>query len=146
MRYHHLTLLPLPPGGTLLFLNSRHIVKVSFLATAENWIIFPAIFDILYLDYRSFISIFMCAFGHFCRFYPPFLYLGDNMVHDQHVLFKLHAFIILFFLMSCPEPPMCISGVGSFPVPSGGPLTTFPVHLHVEKLVLYSENLYYIYL
>ena len=33
---------------------------------------------------------------------------------------------VLFF-MSCQEPPMGISGVGSFPVQSGGSLIFFPV-------------------
>ena len=47
------------------------------------------------------------------------------MFHDQHVSHKWHIFAILFFL-SCPEPPMDISGVGSFPVWSGGSLIIFP--------------------
>ena len=56
-----------------------HNMKVIFLATAENWIIFPFIIDILYLDYRRhLISIFRCAFWQFCSFPPPFLYLGDE--------------------------------------------------------------------
>ena len=44
------------------------------------------------------------------------------MFHDQHVSHKWHVFAILFFLMPCPEPPIGISGVGSFPLWSGGSL------------------------
>ena len=49
------------------------------------------------------------------------------MFHDQYVSHKWHVFIILFF-MSCPEPPMGKSSVGSFPVQSGGsqPIYFFP--------------------
>ena len=50
------------------------------------------------------------------------------MVHDQHVYHKWHVFVIF---MSCPEPAMGISGVGSFPVQSGGPLINFPALLGV---------------
>ena len=47
-----------------------------------------------------------------------------NMVHDQHVW--THDVSAILFFMSCPEPPMIISGVGSFPVQSGGSLIFFP--------------------
>ena len=47
------------------------------------------------------------------------------MFHDQHVSHKWHVFVILFIL-SCPEPPMGISSVGSFQVQSGGSQITFP--------------------
>ena len=46
------------------------------------------------------------------------------MVHDQHV-FTHGMYLPFCFFMSCPEPPMCISGVGSFPVQSGGSLIFF---------------------
>ena len=42
------------------------------------------------------------------------------MFHDQHVLTNCMYFAFCFFLMSCSEPPMGISSVGSFPVQSGG--------------------------
>ena len=44
-------------------------------------------------------------------------------------------FAILFF-MSCPEPPMGISGVGSFPVWSGGSLNIFSSSLGVGNVAL----------
>ena len=48
-----------------------------------------------------------------------------NMFHDQHVL--THGMYLPFcsFFMACPEPPMGMSGVGSFPVWSGGSLIIF---------------------
>ena len=46
-----------------------------------------------------------------------------NMFHGQHVSHKWHVF--LNFVMSCPEPPMGRSEVGSFPVWSGGSLIIF---------------------
>ena len=39
------------------------------------------------------------------------------MFHDQHVVTNG---MYLPFFMSFPEPPMGISGMGSFPVRSGG--------------------------
>ena len=45
------------------------------------------------------------------------------MFHDQHVSHKWHVFAIFF--VSCPEPPVGISDVGSFPMWSGGSLITF---------------------
>ena len=48
----------------------------------------------------------------------------------QHVSHIWHVFVILFF-MSCPEPPMGISGMGSFPVWSGGSLNYFSSSLGV---------------
>ena len=53
-----------------LFFNFSHFVKVTFLATAENWIIFQVIFDILKLDYRSLASNFTCVLGTFEGFLP----------------------------------------------------------------------------
>ena len=47
-----------------------------------------------------------------------------NMVHDQHVF--THGMFCHFVFMPCPELPMGISGVGSFPVQSGGSLIFFP--------------------
>ena len=67
------------------------------------------------------VCIYRYAFRHILGFYPPFLYLGKEHVHDQHVL--THGMYLPFcFFMSCPEPAMGISGVGSFPVQSGGSL------------------------
>ena len=63
--------------------------------------------------------------GIFSVFLPVLSLLNViNMVHDQHV-FTWHVSAILFF-MPCSEPPMGISGVGSFPVQSGGSLIFFP--------------------
>ena len=47
------------------------------------------------------------------------------MFYGQHVLKNgmYLPFCVLF--MSCPEPPMCISSVGSFPVQSAGSLINF---------------------
>ena len=47
------------------------------------------------------------------------------MFHDQHVLTYGMYLPFCSFFMSCPEPPMGISGVGSFPVQSGGSLIIF---------------------
>ena len=44
-----------------------------------------------------------------------------NMFYDRHVL-KNGMSLPFGFFMSCPEPPMGISGVGSFPVWYGGSL------------------------
>ena len=47
-------------------------------------------------------------------------------------MFIINGMYLLFFtFMSCPEPPLGISSVGSFQVESGGPLTIFPVLLGV---------------
>ena len=46
------------------------------------------------------------------------------MFFDQHVL-RNGMFLPFCFFMSCLEPPMGISGVGSFPVWSGGSLNIF---------------------
>ena len=43
------------------------------------------------------------------------------MFHDH----TWHVSAILFVFMPCPEPPMGISSVGSFPVQSGGSLILF---------------------
>ena len=43
------------------------------------------------------------------------------MFHDQHLLTN-DIYLPFCFFMSCPEPPMGISSVGSFPVWSGGSL------------------------
>ena len=43
------------------------------------------------------------------------------MFHDQHVLTN-GMYLPFYFMMSCPEPRMDISSVGSFPVQSGGSL------------------------
>ena len=51
-------LLPLPQGDT-------------FLATAENWIIYMLYLTSYIISYRrSLVSIFRCAFRHFCGFLP----------------------------------------------------------------------------
>ena len=47
------------------------------------------------------------------------------MFHDQHFLTNGMYLPFCSFFMSCPEPPMDISSVGSFPVWSGGSLIIF---------------------
>ena len=54
------------------------------------------------------------------------------MFHDSTCFHTWHVSAILFFfLMPCPEPPMGISSVGSFPVQSGGSLIFFSSSLGV---------------
>ena len=48
------------------------------------------------------------------------------MFHDQHVSHKWQVFVILFLFLSFPELSTGIFGVGSFPVPSGVSVITFP--------------------
>ena len=52
------------------------------------------------------------------------------MFHDDHV-FTDGMYLPFLFFMSCPEPPMGISSVGSFPVWSGGSLNIFSSSLGV---------------
>ena len=40
-------------------------------------------------------------------------------------------YLSFYFFMSCPEPPMDISGEGSFPVQSGDYLINYPTLLGV---------------
>ena len=55
------------------------------------------------------------------------------MVRDQHVYHKWHVCNLIF--MSCPELPMGIFGVGTFPVWSGCSLINFPAHSGVGSLL-----------
>ena len=50
-------------------------------------------------------------------------------------MFSHMAYICHFVFMPCPEPPMCISSVGSFPVQSGGSLIFFQL-LRCRNLAL----------
>ena len=52
------------------------------------------------------------------------------MFHDQHVLTN-GMYLLFVFFMSCPEPFMGISGVGSFLMQSGGTLNIFSSSLGV---------------
>ena len=65
------------------------------------------------------------------------------MFHDQHVSPIWHIFVILFFV-SCPEFDMGISGVGSFPVQSGGSLIIFKFfryrNLALNRMFLYIRG------
>ena len=56
---------------------------------------------------------------------------------------KWHVFAILFFFMSCPEPPVGISGVGSFLVWSGGSLIIFQL-FRCRNLVLNRFFLFFL--
>ena len=72
----------------------------------------------------------VCIYRHAFRdilgfFYPPCLYLGDKTCFMINMFSHMDVSAILFF-MPCPEPPMVISGVGSFPVQSGDSLIFFP--------------------
>ena len=68
-----------------------------------------------------------------------------HMFHDQHVSHIWHVFVILFF-MSCSEPPMGISNVGSFPVQSGDSLITFQLfrckNLALNRMFSYIQGRY----
>ena len=57
-------------------------------------------------------------------------------------MFSQMACIYHFFFMSCPEPHMGISSVGSFPVQFGGSLILFPVPRH-RNLALYRVFSYF---
>ena len=46
----------------------------------------------------------------------------------------------MFYFLSCPEPPLYISGVCSFPVKSGGYLKNLTVPFSVRKLALTRET------
>ena len=46
------------------------------------------------------------------------------MFHEQHVSHKWHVFVFFFHVL--PRAPYGMSGVGSFPVHSGGSLSIFP--------------------
>ena len=52
-----------------------------------------------------------------------------NLFYDQYIHYKRHVFVILL-LMPGLEPPMCISGVYSFPLQCGGSLRFLPVLGH----------------
>ena len=41
-----------------LFLNFSHIVTVTFLATPENWIVFPVFLVILHVEFMNLFGIF----------------------------------------------------------------------------------------
>ena len=72
------------------------------------------------------VYIYRHAFRHILVFFtPPCLYLGEEHVSWSTCSSKWHVFAILFFFVYCPEPHMGISGVGSFPVWSGGSLIIF---------------------
>ena len=99
---------------------------------------FTVITEILWLDHgSSLVSIFRCAFRYFFRFSLTFLYFGDE--HDQHVYYKWHAFVILYF-MSSSEAPLCISSVHSFPLLSAAFLIMFSVVLHVGTYICMSSG------
>ena len=53
------------------------------------------------------------------------------MFHDQHVLTNSMYLPFWSFVLSCPQPHMGISSVGSFPVQSGGSLNIFSSSLGV---------------
>ena len=59
------------------------------------------------------------------------------MVHDQHVYQKYHVFVILFFFMSCSEPPM---GISSVPWRFSN---TFSSSFRCRKLALTKETSYF---
>ena len=72
------------------------------------------------------VYIYRNAFRHILVFLPSLSVLNViNMFHDQHV-FTHGMYLPFCFFMPCSEPSMGISGVGSFPVQSGGSLIFFP--------------------
>ena len=80
--------------------------------------------SIIFVGLSWFVSIGM-HLGIFSAFYPTCLYLGEKHVSWSTCFHTWHVSAILFVFMPCPEPPMGISGVGSFPVQSGGSLIFF---------------------
>ena len=114
------------------FLNSA-ILHSCILATAVYiyWYL-PLILDINQLSLLV-LSVGM-HLGILYIFNPPFLYLGDEHV-SWSACFSQMACICHFIFMSCPEPPMGISSVDSFPVWSGGSLIIFQL-LRCRNLVL----------
>ena len=55
--------------------------------------------------------------GIIYRFSSSFSALSRlNLAHDYLAHYKCNVIVILYFFKSCPEPPVCISGVGSFSV------------------------------
>ena len=104
------------PGIPLPLSQFSHFAKLQF------WpqLYISANFAFTFVGLCWFVSIDI-HLGVFEVFYPPFLYLGEEHVSWSTCSHKWHVFTILFF-MSCPEPPMGISGVGSFPVWSRGTL------------------------
>ena len=64
----------------------------------------------------------MCFYAQIVGFYPLSLYMGDKHVFMINI-FITHAMYLSFtFFISCPEPPMGMSGVGSFPIWFGSSL------------------------
>ena len=101
----------------------------AFLATAGFficWYLNYILTSINYFCWIVLVCIYRHAFRHILGFcYPPCLYLGEQHISWSTCSHKWHVFAILFLFMSCPEPPMGISGVGSFPVWSGGSVIIF---------------------
>ena len=84
-----------------LFLNFSHIMKVTYLATAENWIIFLDIFHILYLIYRrSLISILGVLLGTFVGFLTLHWYVINMLISNDMYL----SFLAQLKAFSCAIP------------------------------------------
>ena len=111
-----------------LFLNSAILHSCIFGYSCSS-ICWNFIYYLTSINYFSWIVL-VCIYSHAFRyilgfFYPPCLYLGEEHVSWSTYSHKWHVFAIMFLFMSCPEPPMGKSGVGSFPVWSGGSLILF---------------------
>ena len=82
IRCCYLMLLPLPQGGPLppsqfLPCSEGHL----FWLQLKKLTFYSVILTILQFDYRrSSFTISRCAFRQKCRFYSPFLYIGDKNV------------------------------------------------------------------
>ena len=66
--------------------------------------------------WHSIIILWRSLVRHYCRcFSPLFLYIVMKMAYGHLIHYSWYVFVILYFLYYA-QPPMCISGVGSFPV------------------------------
>ena len=58
------------------------------------------------------------------------------MFHEHHVFSQMACICHFIFFMSCQEPPMGTSGMGSFPVQSGDSAAHHPIILkEVDELL-----------
>ena len=122
-----------------LSIKFSHFVKFTILSQLKIIIIFILIIAILKLDLEEAGLQFLgMLLNTNCRFYLQFLYLSDKHVLMIYSFLQM-ACICHKKILSCPEPPMGISGVGSFPVWSGGSLI-FSSSFRSSKLPLHRLN------
>ena len=81
--------------------------------------------SIIFVGLSWFVSIGM-HLGIFSGFLPSLSVLRWETCFMVNMFPHMACICHFLFFMSCPEPPMGISSVGSFPVQSGGSLIFFP--------------------